>query len=296
MNNKKLTILVTDSGLGGLNVAAKIRANLDNGLFANEINVIYFNALPEKGRGYNSINNLAEKVKIFNSALNGMVKNCNPDIILIACNTLSVVYQHTEFYKNPKVEVMGIVDLGVRMILNFLDNKDTQIVLFGTPTTIQGEAHKNLLINQGINPNNIIPQACKNLESEIQIDAASSMVKELIEKYLTEAVPLQSDNKNYIFALCCTHYEYSLPLFEACIKEKIKNYKIVNPNNLMVEELNKRLTSNSVTKQIVTQKVLSRTVISQVDIDNISGLIAPISGKFALALQNYECNEKLFEI
>ncbi len=296
MNKKELTILVTDSGLGGLNVAAKIRANLNNSFIANKVNVIYFNALPQRGRGYNSIDNLPEKVKIFNSALNGMVKFCSPDIILIACNTLSVVYEYTDFYKNPKVEVMGIVDLGVKMILNSLNSKNSKIILFGTPTTIQGEAHKKLLLKEDINPDNIIPTACKNLETEIQIDAASNIVKELIDKYLNEAVPLPQEEKNYIFALCCTHYEYSLPMFELCIKSKIKNYKIVNPNDLMVEELNKKYKPNESVQQIITEKVLSRTIISQSDIDNVGQLIAPISGEFASALQNYECNEGLFEL
>ena len=38
------------------------------------------------------------------------------DIILIACNTLSVIYAETDFSKTCPIPVMSIVDFGVNII------------------------------------------------------------------------------------------------------------------------------------------------------------------------------------
>lgn len=292
---KEITLVVTDSGLGGLNVAAKVRAALERYRYAEKTNVIYFNALPEKGHGYNSMTSLSEKVCAFDSVLNGIVRHCSPDIILIACNTLSVVYEHTAFFNKPATEVMGIVDLGVNMILKSMQS-DSKAVILGTPTTIAGEAHKKLLMKNGVNEGNIIAQPCRDLESEIQNNARSERVREMIRHYLTEAVPEPDSRGHYVFALCCTHYEYSLPVFEECIKERIINYTIVNPNDMMVEELNRKLADRSIKEQMITEKVLSRTPIATDDIENVARLLESVSKDYSLALLNYVYDAGLFEV
>lgn len=292
---KEITLVVTDSGLGGLNVAAKVRAALDRYSYAEKTNVIYFNALPEKGRGYNSMKSLSEKAEAFDSVLNGIVRHCSPDIILIACNTLSVVYEHTAFFKNPATEVMGIVELGVSMILKSLQSGSKAVIL-GTPTTIDGEAHKKLLMKNSVNAEDIIAQPCRDLESEIQNNARSERVREMIRHYLTEAVPEPDSRRHYVFALCCTHYEYSLPVFEECIKERTKNYTIVNPNAMMVEELNRKFADSTIKEQMITEKVLSRTPIAEDDMENVARLLEPVSKDYSLALLNYVYDAGLFEV
>lgn len=293
MKTDQYTILVTDSGLGGLNVVASLRKQIAQNNYSKKIKLIYFNSLPQKGYGYNSMNSLEEKVTVFNKAINSMAKNFSPNIILIACNTLSVVYEHTEFYKVPLTQVMGIVDIGVRLILKEY-NENCKVVLFGTPTTINGKAHKNLLIKAGVPESNIIEQPCKNLESEIQINASSPVVEELINQYLNQAVPQPEPTTNYLFALCCTHYEYSTPLFNKCINSKINNFKILNPNELMVADAINILPEHSLTPNQVEDLVVSKTVISPNDIDNIGRLIEPVSEETKTALNNYICDALLF--
>jgi glutamate racemase len=120
LNKKKITIVITDSGLGGMSVCGGIEDKLKKFKSFEEINLIFFNSLPEKGIGYNSMPTMEVKAEVFNQALISMEDKFSPDIILIACNTLSIVYPHTQFAQVSKTPVLGIVDFGVSMILSEL--------------------------------------------------------------------------------------------------------------------------------------------------------------------------------
>ena len=101
--HKNVTILVTDSGLGGLSVAADVAARLpESGVFENA-RIVFFNSLFHNRSGYNSLKSQDEKVRIFNIALKTMKKKYHPDLLLIACNTLSVLYDKTPFSRNPSI-------------------------------------------------------------------------------------------------------------------------------------------------------------------------------------------------
>lgn len=58
-----ITVLVTDSGLGGLSVCADIEARARRSGLYRQIRIIFANALPESNRGYNKMKTTAEKVK-----------------------------------------------------------------------------------------------------------------------------------------------------------------------------------------------------------------------------------------
>lgn len=291
--NKKTRIVITDSGLGGVNIAANIFENAKKNYLNNDLEVIFFNALPKENFGYNSINNYSIKTTIFNNALIGM-HSLNPDLILIACNTLSVVYYDTPFSKNPLTNVKGIIESGVKLILDNIKLHDGIIVILGTPTTIMGNNHKKLLISKGVKEDKIITQACKNLESEIQKDSSSQKVKELIKNYISQAVP-NPNNLTYYIVLGCTHYEYSLPLFIDVFNNYFENYKILNPNQIMVQETMDYLRGDKINKTI-SAKVISKTIINKEDLLNVNKIINKISPSFSYALLNYTYNNNAFSV
>ena len=237
------------------------------------------------------------KADVFNEALLSMEEKFSPDLILIACNTLSIVYPFTSFAKVSKTPVLGIVEFGVEMILSEMKkHSNGEIIILGTQTTINSGTHKRMLVENGISEDRIIPQACQNLESEIQDSARSSSVKEMISHYLTEAIKRSNPNsKSIITVLCCTHYEFALPIFESTLKNLIDSETVIlNPNEKMVSSIVCAENFNRFEETKINVRVVSRAVIDDEEIKSIGGLIihrAPLSSE---ALSNYEYNPELF--
>lgn len=290
-----VTILITDSGLGGLSITSQVDELLRKYKTFRKVNIIFFNAQPEDTIGYNGMKSREKKIEVFNNALEGMVKWFNPDIILIACNTLSVLYDDTEFSKKSNIPpVVGIVDFGVEMIYSHLKrNKNSSAIIFGTETTINANTHKKKLIEKGIKEERIITQACKGLPGAIEEGSESEKTKSLIEKYVDSASnKLSHKNAMVYMGLCCTHFGYSKKVFLEKSKN-LKNRKILDPNIKMSEFIiNKKKSFHKIDIDI---EVYSRAYISEKEIESIGGLIKKSSPKTERALKNYKLKKDLFE-
>ena len=214
----EITIIITDSGLGGMSVLAQIEEKLRLHHPFRKVRLVFFNALPSESYLYNQMASTGEKLRVFNSALKAMAVKYQPDIIFIACNTLSVIYPETEFARKGTVPVIGIVEFGVDLIYDNLEkDEDSRIVILGTPTTISQNTHRAKLIENEIAENRIIVQPCEMLESEIQADPASDVVETMIDMYAYEALENETfeGNEMLFVSLCCTHYGYAENLFES---------------------------------------------------------------------------------
>ena len=292
-----IRIVVTDSGLGGLSVLAELEHQLSNLHILKNVKLIYFNALYSKNLGYNEMESNEEKANTFNNALYSIQDNYKPDIILIACNTLSVIYSLTKFSNQTKLKVQGIVEAGVKLFLDNLKNKnESSIILFGTPTTIDSKLHRSLLIKNGIAEHRIINQSCPMLESEIQDDPESKKVLELISQFINEASNKVTLKNNKVYAgFCCTHYGYSLELFERVLTEKFgKNIEILNPNNEMITSLTKEESEED------NNTTLSVEVVSQVEIYKheklaLSKILSSYSPLTVEAIENCNLKPNLFK-
>lgn len=298
LNKKKITIVITDSGLGGMSVCAGVENKLKAIKSFEEVNLIYFNSHAEKGKGYNSMPNIEMKAEVFDEALISMEKNYSPDIILTACNTLSVVYPYTKFAKTSQTPVLGIVDFGVAMLLDELKKNETaQVLILGTPTTINSDSHRQKLIKNGVVDKKIITQACPNLESEIQDNPKSDAVRKLIKQYLSEAIQKSDNSSNPILAaLCCTHYGFSKEIFESEFQEiTFRKALMLNPNELMINSIVLEENINKYTYTKINVSVVSRVTFSESEIESIGGLINAIAPLLSEALKNYEHNPNLFD-
>jgi glutamate racemase len=294
MNEKITKIIVTDSGLGGLNIAANIYKKAKQMPLISDLEIIFFNSLPKENFGYNNIQDYKLKTAIFDNALQGMSK-LNPDLILIACNTLSVIYNSTTYSSGPLHKVKGIIEAGVSLAFNNIYNTPNKLIILGTPTTITSDIHKKMLIEKGVKEENIISQACKNLESEIQINSYSEKVETLIYQYLNNAVKEPDKNIRYYILLGCTHYEYSLQIFNKVCSKYFSDYKILNPNSVMVDDAVKYIKGQDVGR-MVSAKVISRTCINPIDLKNIYNIIEQRNPEFAKELLNYEYNPNSFSV
>ena len=293
-----ITILITDSGLGGLSVAASLEHRLQSCHPFKNVHLVFANALPNNDHTYNSMSDTHEKAVAFDSALNGFVEHYHPSIILIACNTLSVVYPETEFAKSGSVPVYGIVDFGVEGALQKLasDSTSTAIIL-GTPTTAESHAHADGLEAHGISPARLTTQGCEMLESEIQADPNSDIVRTMIEMYAMEALEKNppKDSSSVEIALCCTHYGYAKSAFKSVFEEQLGYpVTVIDPNEAMASAVLANTKCNRFPEGSVTVDVVTRAELGVDDVNSIASMLEPVSPATAEALRMHTLDTNLF--
>jgi glutamate racemase len=291
-----VTVLITDSGLGGLAIFAEIASRLKFDPIFPAVSLIYYNAWPEQNRGYNKLKDMTERIRVFDRALKGMM-TYQPDIIMIACNTLSAIYPKTAFSRQKTVPVIDIVRFGVNMVYDHLaEKKDAAAVLLGTVTTIASDVHRSALINKGIPSNRLIPHPCDQLATQIEKGPESDRVKQMIDMFMNQAIEKMNSVPSELYvALFCTHFGYSQRL----IREKLQNclqipVTVLNPNQEMAEFL---FNDSSVGRHKHTQpdlRVVSRIVWDQKKIDAVSTIIERKSPETAQSLKDYEWIPDLF--
>jgi len=286
-----------DSGLGGLSICADIAERMKQDSAFEKVFITYYNAWPAQNLGYNKLASTEQRVCVFDNALAG-AKAFHPDLILVACNTLSVLYPQTQFSRNEQLPVMGIVDFGVALILRHLnDAPNGQVIIFGTLTTIETGTHKALLMANGIASDRIVLQACDQLATAIEDGPDTPVVNGMIQRFVGEAVSKLSDPKAPVFAaLCCTHYGYSRAAFERELGTHLTAAAVLNPNAAMATSLfsGKGSSSGGATK--VDLDVVSRIVWSPEKLTVIADAIAPKSSATVEALKNYRHLPDLFDI
>jgi len=296
-NKQNISILVIDSGLGGLSVCADIEARAKLGSPFQKVNMVFCNALPESNYGYNDMASMGEKAQVFSDALKGMVGKFKPDVILIACNTLSVVYPHTEFSQSTHLPVFEIISIAAEMIAQRMQAlPDAAVLLFGTETTIASDAHRTQLMALGIDGKRILTQACPKLETEIQIDPKSDLVHSYVEMYIEEAVQrLPRTDVPVIAALCCTHYGYVSDLFQHAMSlSGIVHREILNPNSRMAQLVFPDQQQGKSKNTEIAVHVSSRVAFSKEEIQSIVGLLQKQARSTARALEMYELDNNLF--
>ena len=296
---EKVSILVTGSGLGGLSVAAHLEANFKKWHPFKEVEIIFVNALASETYFYNQMKSTQEKVHVFNSALFGMTEKLSPDLILIACNTLSVLYEQTEYSKTSAIPVVGIIEFGVDMLYEKLsESAKNNAIILGTPTTIGQDSHKAALLKKGIEKNRIQTQACPMLESEIQNDPTGDMVSTMIEMFADEALDgfNTPDDSTLFIGLCCTHYQYASTAFARIFSELSgKKVTLIDPNERMSAFVFTQSGSHRFNATNVRVKVVSQAKLNPLDMEAISGMIESVSSSFAITLKKYIWMKDLFK-
>lgn len=291
-------ILVTDSGLGGVSVAADIVSRMKNSGVFEYVQVIFFNAQPHEKSGYNSMKSTEQKIEVFNNALIAIEENFHPDLILIACNTLSVLYEYTEFASSAEYPVLGIVGTGVDLIKNKIyDNDDSKVLLFATETTVNQNKHIEGLIKVGISSERVIPQACPKLAGFIERDPESDTTISLVNKYVNSALEFIDEGDSSIYvSYNCTHYGYIDKIFRQVFSEKGINVKeFLNPNPLMADFIFDEKYLGRYKSTTVDIRIVSQPELTPGKIGAIYGLIEPISPETADALMEYEFEPNYFE-
>jgi glutamate racemase len=292
------SILVTDSGLGGLWVFNDIANRLKPGSPWQTVKLVYVNAWPAPHRGYNHFDTREKRARIFNNALNAMAE-FEPDVILIACNTLSVIYPHTQFCTSSDIWVEGIVEHGIQMVYeNLMADPDSMVIILGTPTTIEARTHENALVRLGIAKNRMINIGCTNLAGWIEREPFSATVHVMIRNFVKEAATKIGKFSGHIYAaLCCTHFGYRQALFEQAFSETVSaDVTILNPNVRMAQEMFPSSGKLQSYPTALDMQIVSKAEWSDEQVDAYLNLLPNISTATREALIHYKLDHQLFSV
>jgi glutamate racemase len=292
-----VTIVVTDSGLGGLSVAADLASRLPASGIVRSARIVFVNAEPDVGLGYNDMKLEADKVRVFDAALTAMETRYKPDLILIACNTLSVVYPGTAHAKSGETETVGIVGLGADLIAREIaGQKDATVVIFATKTTIESGAHRKLLLEKGVSGERIVGEACPRLAGAIERGAASEETAAYVRKFVAEVLERLPEKHGPIVAsLNCTHYGYVLPLWQQTFASLgHPGVEVLDPNPLMTDLVLRQGSAKRFASTSVTVEVVSKVPIGPETQVSLDTLLRTVSPRTADALARYRHEPKLF--
>jgi glutamate racemase len=231
-------LVITDSGLGGLSICAELARRAAAPEAGSPLRLTYVNAWPEEGRGYNDLPDMAARASVFDRALTRMAALA-PDRILIACNTLSIVYPATVFSRSAPLPVQGIVDTGVALFAAALAAEPSaSIVLLGTRTTIDSRVHHDRLVALGIDARRVSGVSCHGLATAIERDIDGPAVDELIAKCAADARAAAPIGALVLLGLCCTHYGYVADRIVAALARALQRpVRPLDPNLRMVDDI-----------------------------------------------------------
>jgi glutamate racemase len=292
-------LLITDSGVGGLSVCAYAERYLRTYGVRDSVKLTYVNASPENDFGYNSMSSRREKIEYFNRFLKIITETFVPEQIFIACNTLSVLYQDTEFSTSTEIHVQGIVETGVQLLLRHLGQSEgSTVTVFGTPTTIEEQTYSLRLRDSGIDESRIVAQACPSLADTISEDRKGLMAKKKIEEFvdasLTKTGSIETGHLSY---LACTHYGYRKRFFFEAFQTRGIVTEVVNPNEHVANEMFQHLDTKSQRKDQENKieiEFISRYEIPETALETISFFLDNISPNTVRAFRNYTHSPRLF--
>jgi glutamate racemase len=294
-----VTIVVTDSGLGGLSVVADLASRLPASGIARSARVVFVNALLDDKIGYNDLKDEADKVRVFDAALAAMEKRYRPDLILVACNTLSVFYEKTEHARRGFTETVSIVPMGADLIDRTLrEAPDATAMIFATKGTIESGAHRRLLVEKGIPQERIVGQACPRLTGSIERGAHDEETATRIRGFVEEALGRLPQKKGpLVISLNCTHFGYARPLWEETFASLgYPGVTVLDPNPLMTDLVIREGAPRRHAETKVTVEVVSQTPITPDVQAALGALLRTTSPATADALERYTHAPDLFHV
>lgn len=294
-----VTIVVTDSGLGGLSVVADLAARFPESGIARSARVVFVNALLDDAIGYNDLKDEVDRIRVFDAALAAMERSYRPDLVLVACNTLSVFYEKTEHARKGTTETVSIVPMGTNLIEQALrETPDATAMIFATKGTIDSGAHRRLLLGKGIPDSRIVGQACPKLTGAIERGAHSEETAGRIRGFVEEAIGRLPEKKGpLVVSLNCTHFGYARPLWEEAFEQLgYPAVKVLDPNPLMTDLVLSEGAPRRYPETKVTVEVVSKTPITPEVRTALAALLRTTSPATADALEHWTHAPDLFHV
>lgn len=273
-------IVVTDSGVGGLSVVAYAERFVRMQGFDERVRLTFANAAPANDYGYNAMPSRAAKLETFDRFLRNAAARFAPDMIYVACNTLSVLLPDTPYFATAEIPVKGIIETGVDVLLKALDPRSVAMI-FATQTTIDAGTYPRLLEARGIDAARIVSQACPGLADTISEDREGTKAQAEIRRWVGKAVAkMPRRDAPVVACLACTHYGYRKDFFAAALGP---GAVVIDPNESAVGDLFPRGgTSHDVDVEFVTRYALPPATV-----ETLTWLLRQISPRTVAAMQHF---------
>jgi hypothetical protein len=194
--------------------------------------------------------------------------------------------------------VSSIVDFGVELFATAMLADPTSVALiFGTDTTAKVAAHRDALALRGVSPDRVVMKGCPKLATNIQGKGADSAEADaLLGKFVHEAWTVMAEGgglhdtpaglapvQNVYAGMCCTHYGYSLPLWNKALAVEAATgaggidtgvvSTCINPNSDMAGFIFKQGMRENAPSCEISIKVLSMVTLTT-EIDSIAPLLS----------------------
>ncbi len=290
-------VVITDSGLGGLSICAELEKRLRGAAGERAVRLVYVNAWPDSRGGYNDLPDAASRADVLDKALAAMTA-FRPGLILIACNTLSVLYELTGFSRAPAVPVAGIIEEGVDLFHDALTrDPGGALVLFGTRTTIESGEHVRRLTRRGIDARRVFGAACHGLAGAIDKDPDSPGLTGLVEECVSRALEGIKVGGRLYAGLCCTHYSYIADIFRTSLRRRTgARVEILDPNEHLVSSLTSGMEGRrpESPEADIEVEVVSKVELGDAQRRAVARRLEPVSVRTARALLEYTRTPELF--
>lgn len=298
LEKEQISIVVTDSGLGGLSVLADAAEKFRQYPVFKKVDLVFVNALFRDHGGYNSLQSRGEKLAVFSSALQSMQDRYQPDLILVACNTLSVLVPDTQFAQTSSTPVAGIVEMGVEQIAAYLqDEPATRNIIFATQTTVDEGMHKERLLALGIGQEQVLAQSCPQLSMYIEQGYDGMDTEMLVDAYVDEALSQAGEISGPLtVSFNCTHFGYALASWKLAFESRgVEVEAYLDPNTRMVDFLLPQDMRQRFPRSDVSVRSVSMVAIPEASMESIGRYLHEVSPQTETALRNVEMQPDLFE-
>ncbi len=280
-------ILITDSGVGGLSVVAYAERFVRTHGFTEPVRLTFANAAPANDYGYNAMPSREVKIETFDRFLRNVTDRFSPDMIYVACNTLSVLLPDTPYFANATIPVKGIVETAAGLVLDALTSDPRSVaMIFGTQTTIDADTYPRLLEERGIERSRIVSQACPGLADTISEDREGTKTRAEIRKWVGAAIEkLQTRDAPVVACLACTHYGYRKDVFADALRDAGIRATVINPNERAVDDLFG--TNPEGLRHDVKVEFVTRYPIPDTAVEALTWFLNEISPRTVAAMQNF---------
>ena len=253
-----------------------------------DVEIIYLNAAIEVHYSYNSMPDREAKLRAFDRFLTSINQKYQPDLLFIACNTLSILYQDPYFDHHRHIPIEGIVDSGAREMLTVFESEsDIAFIVFAAPTTIEEGVYGEILREHGVPSKQIVEQACPGLPDAISNDGSGALAGELLKTFVPTALAQFASPPQKVAAfLGCTHYGYQAGQFQKVLLHLVPAARVLNPNRSAAATILNVLPAEP-GRGHLTVEFVARYIIPDVVIKSLSGYIGERAPATLFALKNF---------